>query len=48
MEQSGQHYIVVNKPKNMDKWRAIVKMEKVEEPLFRDSKKMKLLSYIKV
>ena len=48
MEQLGEHYIVVNIPKNMDKWGRIVKIEKVEEPFFRYSKNMKLLNFIKV
>ena len=51
MGQYGECYIVVNKPnkpKNVEKWEEIVKMEKVEKPPFGDSENTKLLSSIKV
>ena len=34
MGQLEEHYIVVNKPENVDKWGMIVTMKKVEEPPF--------------
>ena len=39
---------MTKEPKNVDKWGMIVKLEKVEEPPFGDSKNMKLLNSIKV
>ena len=48
MGQTGEHYIVVIEPKNIDKWGAIVKADKVKEPSFVDSDDMKMLNTIKV
>ena len=39
---------MITKPKNVDKWGVIVKMDKVEEPPFVDSPDMKLVNTIKV
>ena len=48
MGHLGEHYIVITKLKNIDKWGVIVKVDKVEEPPFVDSAYMKLLNTIKV
>ena len=48
MGQSGECYIVVTEPKNVDKWGVMVKVDKVKEPPFGDSTDMKLLNNIKV
>ena len=48
MGQSREHYIVVTKPENVDKWGVMVKTDKVKEPPFVDSVDMKLLTTIKV
>ena len=48
MGQSGERYIVVTEPENVDKWGVMVKADKVEEPPFEDSADMKLLNTIKV
>ena len=48
MGQLGERYIVVTEPKNVDKWGVMVKVDKVEEPLFGDFTNMKLLNTIKV
>ena len=48
MAQSGERYIVVTEPENVDKWGVIVKANKVKEPPFVDSANMKLLNAIKV
>ena len=48
MGQSGERYIVITKPENVDKWGVMVKVNKVKEPPFKDSLDMKLLNIIKV
>ena len=48
MGQSAECYKVIMEPKNVDKWGVIVKIDKVEEPLFGDSTTMKLLNTIKL
>ena len=48
MGQSREHYIVITDPENIDKWRVIMKANKVKEPPFVDSADMKLLNTIKV
>ena len=48
MGKSRDCYIVVNEPKNLEKWGIIVKMEKVKEPPFWDFENVKLLNFIKV
>ena len=45
MGQLGECYIVIMKPKNVDKWGIIVKRKKVEEPPFEDA--IKLLNTVK-
>ena len=47
MGESGEHYIVISKPENVDKWGVIVRVDKVKEPPFVDSADMKLLNTIK-
>ena len=39
---------MVNNPKKVEKWGMIVKIDKVEEPLFRNFENMKLSNSIKV
>ena len=48
MGQSGECYIVIAEPENVDKCGVIVKVDKVKEPPFVDSPDMKLLNTIKV
>ena len=48
MGQSREHYIVIIELENIDKWGAIVKVDKVKEPPFVASADMKLLNAIKV
>ena len=44
MGQSGERYIVVTEPENVDRWGVMVKADKVKEPPFVDSADMKLLN----
>ena len=48
MGQGGEHFIVTKQPKNVDRWGQLVKVAKVEEPLYGDLEELKLLNSIKV
>ena len=46
--QGGEHFIVTNDPKDMDRWEQLVKATKVEDPPYGDLKELKLCNSIKV
>ncbi|MCO5595831.1 hypothetical protein L7F22_049882 [Adiantum nelumboides] len=48
MGQEGDHYVVTNEPENADKWGQQVLVEKLEEPPFGESPKMRVLNALKV
>ena len=48
MGQGGERFIVTKDPKDVDRWRQLVRVAKVEEPSYGGSKELKLLNSIKV